>query len=378
MKYIPIFNILREPGRFDLIASIAFAIMAAYGANEVFKIIKASGKVLNMRFAVFAIISLILLIETAMPPLSNSLISQMVTNINVSNFYIELGQQSGNFSVLELPIIPNYYSTKSELYPGKAMFTTIFSHKPIIGGYLTRENTTEQLSVYNIPLTIQTFNLQVSDNMSYQSPVNQNVTNVTLFTLYNYGTEFVSVEKSAFTSQQLLNLELYLFNTFGRPVYNDNSTVAFNTQAAISNSVYRSFVAYPMITLWSSVRLTLNGTTKILWVPTNPGPIIVYAPYSNLTNIQSALTLPTPEYINATLRFDAISPSMNSVLYIGGLTPQNQFYTIATVNTTPTLKSYSVPLRLVSGPFGNNIFFLTSNSSTNSTGLSNITFSRRT
>jgi hypothetical protein len=295
----------------------------------------------------------------------------------VPGFYKQIGNFTGNFSVLQLPAFANSYNATPNLYPGMATYYQTYSHKPLVGGYVTRENLTQELSLYNLPLAVQALNLQLSGNLSsYLSPVNQNLTNETLLTLYNYDTLFVSVERSAYTEQQLLSLEIYLLSTFGGPVYYTNTTIAFNTQAAISNSIFRSFVVYPILTYWSPTGISFNGTVMRVWIPSNPGPMIVYAPYSNLTKIQSYLTSPSVQYINATLRFDAVALNGSSTLYLESLA-QNRPYVIATINATSGLKSYAIPLRLVSGPMGNELFFLISNYSRSLTGLSNITFSRR-
>jgi len=374
---MPVINIIREPDRFYLMFSLAVAILAAFGAKSLIERLKQSTDSHTKEIMVIGIISALFVLESSGIPVNPGFVSITTTNTLVPSFYKQIGNLTGNFSVLQLPALANNYNATPNLYPGIAIYYQTYSHKPLVGGYVTRENLTQELSLYNIPLTVQALGLQLSNNMSsYLSPVNQNLTNETLLTLYNYDTLFVSVEKSAYTQQQLLSLEIYLLNTFGMPIYNTNTTIAFNTQAAISNSIFRSFVAYPILAYWPPASIPYNGTVIRVWVPLNPGPVIVYAPYLNTTRIQDYLASPPTQYVNATLSFDALALNGSSTLYLEGLA-QNNPYMIATINVTSGLKSYAIPLRLTSGPIGNELFFLASNYSRSPIGLSNITFSRR-
>lgn len=367
---IPVINIIREPGRFDLIVTMATSIMAAFGAKAVME--RAGKTKLNNKYVITAVIMGLFLIESNGVALNHTLASSISTKITVPNVYTQLGNLNGNFSVLPLPVLPAPTSAQPELYPAEEMYYTSVSHKPIIGGYAGRESTKDLLSIYNIPLAIQTYNLQTSGNFSYQSPIDENTTNMTLMTLYNYNTGFVVLEKGAFNNQTLGTLTAQLYGIFGTPVYNGNNTTAFQTSNAISRSLYRSFVSYPLQPGWNESYTVYNGSVVDLWVPFNGGRVLVFAPYKNSTGIPT-----NSSYVNATVSFEAISGG-NSTLNIG-IGSGSSISRVAAFNVTDVMKEYTTTLRMKSGPAGNELFFIPSASSqlqqTQVIGIRNITIS---
>ena len=140
----------------------------------------------------------------------------------------------------------------------------------------------------------------------------ENYSNQTLLTLFNYDTDFIVVHKDAFTQQELITLGTYLVDTFGQPIYNDNSTTAFNTQAAINKSIFKSYVAYPILNYWSSTSIFLNGAYQTFWIPSAPGSVAVYAPYTTGT---TSPNLGTVSVVNTTISFVAFS-NQQQTLYI--------------------------------------------------------------
>ncbi len=355
---MPLLNSIREPGRFNLMLTMMLAILSAFGVKA---LIEKFGHPNAKRMAagIVVVLSILILIESNGMPLGNSAIASMSsTSIAPSHLYSELSNLTGNFSVLELPALDAQTSAM-------ATYHTSITHQPLVGGYVTRENLTEELSLYNIPLAIQSSTLATSGAANFESPVNENFTNQTLLSLYNYNTAFVVVRKGAYNSTTLTELLTYLLKTFGNPVFNDNTTTAFSSTKAVNQSVFKSYVSYPIVTDWQQTAVPFNGTITRMWLPSNPGAIAVYAPFAATQQLQQT--------INTTISFVALA-AKPSVLLIEAETASGAAK-IASVNVSSSMRKYSVDTALISGPRGNVLFFV--EGQTLPIYLSNITFSRR-
>ncbi|HUY70089.1 MAG TPA: hypothetical protein VMV00_00790 [Candidatus Baltobacteraceae bacterium] len=380
--FIPLLNVIREPGRFNILLIMAVAVLAAFGVKSLLERMesgaKAIAKPMTRALALVAVISIIMLVESNGLSLGPQSTANISTPVAVPPFYYQVANLTYNFSVLQLPILPLKASSyMPEPYTGEATYYTYITHKPEIGGYIARINLTNQLSLYNVPLIVQASNLDFYGTLNFSSPVSQNYTNQTLLTLNNYETAFVVVAKGAYNQTSLNLLESYLLSVFGNPVYNDNTTIAFSTADALNKSIYNSFVAYPSLTLWSSTSILYNGTSKTVWVPTGNGQVIVYAPYQNATVLNAALTTGLPSMINTTIRFNALTDSQTGTgtLYIAEPSASGGYTTIAALNLTNRISSYQVSTQMESGPNGNILFFASASQSYD-VALSNITFSR--
>jgi hypothetical protein len=350
--YIPVINIVREPGRFNFILTIATAILAAIGFKAL------SDKFSNTKqraLLLAAVVAILFLIESngmALGPVLNAI---TVTHVNVPVLYGIMANSTANFSILSLPAFSLQGSPTPNLFTGQQTYYAAIAKKPLVGGYVTRENTTQQLSLYNIPLAVEASSLANGGNYNYSTPVIENLTNMSLLTLYNYNTAYVTVSTQAYTNQSLEELYLYLKGVFGTPIYEDNTTMAFATSNAIAKSIYKSFVGYPLLSEWSVATIPYNGTYQTLWLPDKYGPIIVYAPYPNGTDIQTALYSNTNYYVNATMSFyaEGNGASKLSILESSG----SSYQTAATFNLTSSLSYYSVNMRMPSGPSGAELIF---------------------
>jgi hypothetical protein len=370
---LPGINVIREPGRFDLIATLFIAIIAAYGAKALFDTIAphhASQKShKNKLYIAVILILLIMFIENNGLALGKS--AQVTTKVSIPTIYYSLGNLTGNFSVLALPTLPEgptpYY------YPGQDTFYTSITHHPLVGGYVGgRQNDTSTLLIYNLPLAVEGSTLAANGSATYQSPVLQNYTNETIFTLYNYGTEFVVIHKGAYTQNALLSLESYMVNVFGNPVYNDNTTIAFQTSNTIGRSLFKSFVSYPLLTEWQPESLFLNGRYQPYWNASSPGSIVVYAPYPSTNGAQ--INPNALYYVNGTISFGAIS-SIPQRIEIAEPGSGNSTHVIAVFNVSGTAQTYSVNTTFISGALGNQLYFL-SQSATSPALYNNITITR--
>ncbi|MEM0150149.1 MAG: hypothetical protein QXW10_04595, partial [Candidatus Micrarchaeaceae archaeon] len=387
---IPLLNIVREPNRFDLIVSIATSILAASGTAELLKRIDKNKdssvayqhNAYSSRLFIVGIIVLLMLIESNAFQTSALLVNSTSTHISVPRLYYELRNVSGNFSIMQLPALPVQTSPEPELYIGMESYYASVAGRPAIGGYVTRSNNTMQLSVYNIPLAVQSTLLAEGTNMSYPSPVSQSLANETLMTLFNYDAGFVIILRSAYNTSQLSSLVGYATAIFGSPVYVGNSTIAFQTANAISANLFKSYVAYPYLPSWTPESVALNGSMHLAWVPITPpnseeGTISVYSPYATNSSLSKALSGYVGT-INTTISFRAFTNSGFAKAYIAEQSGLG-YKELAAFNITSAPSYYSFVTPLVSGAQGSTLLFDVPQNFTSSGHIvyfSNITFSK--
>ena len=373
---LPLFNVAREPGRFDLIFEMAVAIMAAFGFSELaarrFKTAK------SMALAA-AIVSIIFLIGSN-GITSGNVLPYVTTPVHIPKVYSEIAADNANFTVLVLPALSDQNSINPDTFVGEDTFYTAIMHKPIIGGDLTRSNQTEELYMLNLPIAVQAQSLELGAGLYYTSPVKENYTNETLLTLYNYNDGLVLVNGAGFNSTQLKSMLSYTSSVFGPPIA-DNNTYVFSTSNAISNSVYRSFVAYPLLQYWGTVSKLVDGTSQTFWVPMGGGPIEVYSPYTNTTGIANKISSGAVQAVNTTISFEAMSYSAPITMEVGRLTSSGSVQQIALLNLSSSrLLGYTVNTITSAGPASPTAFvFLSKTPGYNSTSIliRNITFSTK-
>ncbi|ASI13355.1 PMT family glycosyltransferase [Candidatus Mancarchaeum acidiphilum] len=350
---IPLLKVIREPDRFFAIFSVAIAIMAAFGIKAMSETKFFEGK--NSKIVAIAIISILFLIGSVGLPITSNYINVISTHVSPNKFYRSLSNSTKNFSILILPALSNSYSASPAEYPGLATYQSALADKPLIGGYVTRSNTSENETLEVIPLISEAQTLEENGTFDYQSPIVENYTNQTLLTLYNYQTAIVTVNKGAYNLSTLGYLEDYLYKTFGSKsiVYNSNSTIAFYTLPALYQSVYRSYVSYPISKYWEGESIKVDNQTKQVWIPLSKGELVVYAPYINITtvngsiyghntNINSTVSINAESLVNSTVPLQiSIEGGNGDVIYKGSL------------NITAGLNTYNITVPLVSGPYGN-------------------------
>ena len=300
--HVPYLNIIREPGRFDMIVTIAISIIAAMGFMKIIENKEDKKKLLYT--AIVGIIILVEYVGIAIPPAS----SQLYMNATIPSVYYAIGNTTGNSSVLMLPSLPQGGNLPAE-FTGQETYYVTATKKPLVGGYTSRSNATQALSVSLIPLSEQALTLQYSQTLGYASPVNENVTNETIMFLALYNTSFVTVIRSAYNNTAQAILYNYLTSVFGRGAAT-NSTFVFSTKAAISEHAGKSIVAYPVgSTQWVSGAVACYYSTicsqpqysslSNMWIGSNYRSLIIYAP--NTTNV--------------TIGFDATTYNGNTNLY---------------------------------------------------------------
>ncbi|MEM3212119.1 MAG: hypothetical protein QW091_00500 [Candidatus Micrarchaeaceae archaeon] len=308
---IPLFNVLREPGRFDVVSELLLAVLFAYGIVE---LQKNAG---SYKKYVMPIAFLLLFVEYFAMPTSQAMVSSEFSNASIPKAYYELGNLHGKSTILILPTITNYTSaTEPNLYPGMSMYYQTAFKKPIIGGYTTRSNASQMFSVMNIPLVVSAYYLQTGQGLVYTSPIVENYTNATKLLLALYNVTFVAVNKQAYTLGELENISSYLASIFGNPVYNSNTTIMFSTEAGLRN-LSSITVAYAPVVVGSEVSVwqpgwllcgnsaLCNATFAGMWWGANPAFVEIYAPKSeNLSISMGSMSYEKPSREN--VYFDGV------------------------------------------------------------------------
>jgi len=216
--FIPLLNIIKEPGRFFFAATIPLAVIASVGARELYGKFGLKGR---QRIFATLLISVLLFLDYSgiIFPGHTQL---LFLNATVPSAYQTIQGYQQNVSVLLLPSIGNSYYQEEELY-----YQTTFQ-KPLFNGY-GKENLTQILHISMMPISAYGRAFEQNVTPSYQSPVNENLTLLTDTLLAKNNVGYVGVIKSAYTQPNLGRLTAYLSSLLGNPVHEDNSTLIFST-----------------------------------------------------------------------------------------------------------------------------------------------------
>ncbi|MEM3753081.1 MAG: hypothetical protein QXM58_00530 [Candidatus Micrarchaeaceae archaeon] len=312
-RQVPVLNLIREAGRFDMITTIALAVLAAYGFKELMQGLEnAKHHSENYaRYITAFFVFLILLEYSGFAVNSSNFIAP-----HIPKAYYEIGNMTGNFTVLVLPATANYSSNSPALYLGMQMYYQTAFKKPIITGYTTRTNETELLPQETLPLVQAASSLEATGKLAYSSPIITNYTNVTLLWMRNFNIRFVSVIRQAYNQSDFEQLASYLYSVFGLPVYQSNTTTVFLTTQAVSRAG-SSFVAYPgpnWLPGWyvcEAYGIICNATIDSLWFGSNVREIVAYTPIARSYNMSFQSFAPSPTSISVYLNGGNITDLVN-------------------------------------------------------------------
>ncbi len=280
-RLVPILSIIREPGRFDMIVTLCLAVLAAFGFQQL-----TQDKDKKTAFKMLVVVSALILIEYNGTPLSASFANQTITATQIPIAYSQIGKIPGNFSVLVLPVLPNNSDAPAQ-YIGQATYYVSALKKPIVGGYTSRENSTESLSVSAIPLVQTAQYLELGYGLAYPSVLSENPSNLTFLWLANYNTAFVSVQLSAYNKTSQQALVDYLVSLFGQPLYLNTTTqtAVFSTEKAVSTYAGKNLVAYTIGNWTMGYELVCsnpysqcNQTLANMWWGPNPRAVVLFSP----------------------------------------------------------------------------------------------------
>jgi len=302
---IPYFNVLREPGRFNIVSELMLAVIFAYGFSWLRK--STSLRKEDKQYLLAFIVAL-LFIEYFAMPIGSKMLNSEFSSSYVPKAYYELARLPGRFSVLLLPALTDYANaTAPNEYPGMALYYQTIFKKPLVGGYATRENATQLFSLFNIPLVVSAYYLQEGQGLVYLSPLITNYTNATKFLLAAYNVTFVGVMRSAYTLSELENITSYLASMFGYPIYESNTTIIFSTANALRTAgTYLAAYTPVLVGGYGSVASTwqpgwllcqyyhalCNSTFSTMWWAANPAFVEIFAPKTeNLSISLQAMSL---------------------------------------------------------------------------------------
>ncbi|BCS91040.1 MAG: hypothetical protein ARM1_0497 [Candidatus Micrarchaeota archaeon] len=308
---IPLVNAVREYDRYFVISLVALSIIAAIALSD---IIDRS----NNRRSKLIVLSLLLIVFVLGNNLfpTNSYLThfdeQPIEGIS-SRFYDTIANISSNFTVLPLPATP-VTGVYPNLYLSMNMYFESIYKKPILTGYTSRVTPQEENLLYTIPLAIQADTaLFPSLSINYSAVVNENFSNVTLLSLYNYRTAFVVINLLPYLTQENFSgfqkLYSYLYSLFGYPVYDGNTTMAFFVLNKTTEAAYRSYVAYTYPQYWPRIQIynsSLDFYTPLAYNGSS-AYIIVYAPCNSSISIAEC----SSSYIERPTRISFYARSLN-------------------------------------------------------------------
>ncbi len=348
--FIPIFNLIREPGRFNLFVSMGMAILAAFGSISVLDFARKRYTDENKVMAVCGILALLIVLETAGIPVGATFINNSFVTPQIPKAYGEISKIPGNYSMLFLPTLPDYTQSMPMLYQGMEMYYQTIFKKPMINGYATRSNSTQAQAGLFIPISVAAAYLKSGYGLSYPTPLTYNASNTTMFWLGVYNTKFVTVLRSAYNDSQQLALGTYLSNMFGLPVYQDNTTMIFEVNQTRVQQVANQIVPYtvgtwvPGYTICASIGC--NASYNNLWW----GP--------NIRGVDIYTRTPRP---NATVQFDAAGygKSMQVFVYLNSFNAP-----VKTLTVGPATNSFTINMSLGAGI--NQMYFASQNATSTS------------
>ncbi len=126
VERLPILNVSRSPDRFDMPLTLCLGVLAGYGTNVLLNTWRGR-RSLPVRGALLctAFVALVA-VELAPFPYPQH-------TADIPAWYYKLGEEQGDFSILDLPPQDDYWHGAYRMY-----FQTAH-HKPIFGGYISRE-----------------------------------------------------------------------------------------------------------------------------------------------------------------------------------------------------------------------------------------------
>jgi hypothetical protein len=190
---VPLFSIMRTPGRFTVLVMLALAVLVSYGLAHLLRTRPRPSIPATSR-ALAVVIPLLILFEFA------AVYPVVPPGWNVP-IYQKIAAEPGNFALLELPIRP---------FSDYMAYQTIHG-KPIIGGYISRQPP--------YPLLSQNDAVKyLLDTTAPDDPVASTVGGgVGVKSLVDLGVKYVIIRWWAFTLEQKSAMQTKLANLLARP-----------------------------------------------------------------------------------------------------------------------------------------------------------------
>ena len=148
----------------------------------------------------------------------------VVENSTVPSFYKDLTEITGTFAVLDLP--ENYEADARYMYYGT------ISEKPLVGGSISRVPPANLEFLQVFPVISQMSNAEqgkVFGNWTDILLQDANMTNLNAF--FFFDVKYVILHRDMTSDFAFEQMEGYLCDLLGQPIYSDGQIIAFNTNA---------------------------------------------------------------------------------------------------------------------------------------------------
>lgn len=178
---VPFLKNCRTVGRFFVIATLGYSVLAGYGFSELLKY-KPDRKKL-----IFTIVGFLLIFEYLSIPYPTA-------QVNVPDFYYEISDDTDNYAMLEIPQDSNAgYMDFQYLY-----YQTVHN-KSLVGGYAARypPNINKFQSETPLIKELKYYSLQTEDILQ------QDITDIGTSVLNTYNIRYVIIHKNQLSSEQL-------------------------------------------------------------------------------------------------------------------------------------------------------------------------------
>lgn len=270
---IPFLDNCRTPGRFFVIASLSFAVLAGYGVSELQKFNKYNKKV------AIVIISGLIIFEYLAIPFPVSAVSR-------PSFYEEISQDRGNYALLEIPATQNYDAGSNIIY-----YQTIHG-KPVVGNWAARYPSNARDFELNTPVIRELTYLQPSAN----DILNQDIDQVGTSILNYYNISYIILHTNYMDNKEVNLVEKFIQENLKteRKEYENDSLIVYN----IKKEPIKSFMTLKHN--WYNLQGQNGVPTR--WISNNATLMV----YSN-------------EKVNKTLSFRTLSyhNPKNMQIYVG-------------------------------------------------------------
>jgi hypothetical protein len=188
LMHIPIFSMARAPSRWDVLVMLSLAILAGYGLNYIFYIIKnRSSPKSRKENVIFIIISCLILFEFLAVPFPMS-------SAEVPAIYKQLAAETDDYAILEVP----GFAAEKYMY-----FQTIHGKK-LINGYVSRTPDYALEFANQAPLIssiISRFDTPIMEDMTKEIIIKQNQTELASM-LCHYNIKYIILHKDYLSDKE--------------------------------------------------------------------------------------------------------------------------------------------------------------------------------
>jgi hypothetical protein len=204
---VPFLDNCRTSGRFFVIASLSFAVLAGYGISGLQKFNKKNKSIAAV------IISSLIIFEYLAIPVPVSAVSQ-------PSFYEELSQDKNNYALLEIPATQNYVAGSNIIY-----YQTIHG-KPVVGNWAARYPSNARDFELNTPVIRELTYLQPSTN----DILDQNISEVGTSILNYYNVSYIILHTNYMSDKEINSAETFIQENLktARKTYEEDSLIVYH------------------------------------------------------------------------------------------------------------------------------------------------------